>query len=78
MDAKVVTTKGGISEVIMEVERAAPEVAEVLAEVPKSPQRPRPKPTLTKEGLNDKKGKEVMTLMRASPRRNPQKDKPTA
>jgi len=41
----------------MEAEGVAPEVAEVLVEVPMSPWMHRPKPTPTKESAKDKKGK---------------------
>lgn len=80
MDVEPLIAEGAMSEVIMEAkaEGAAPEVVEVLAEVPNSPRMPRPKLTPTKESAKDKKGKKVATLVRASPRRNPQKDKPTA
>lgn len=65
-----------VPEVEMEVEVAAPEVVEVLAEVPKSPWMPRPNPTPTKDTTKDKMGKQPAILVRASPRRNP--PKPTA
>eukprot|EP00253_Pinus_taeda_P014638 PITA_14638 len=67
-----------ISMVTEEFQGAAPKVTEVLTEVPKSPQTPRLKPTLTKESAKDKKGKKVAIPVHTSPRRNPQKDKPTA
>ena len=35
------------------------------------------RPTSTKENAKDNKGKQVVTLVHVSPRRNPQKDKPT-
>jgi len=57
MDAKAVTTEGAELEVVMEAEEASPEVSEVLADVPKPPRTPRPKPTPTKESMKDKKGK---------------------
>lgn len=59
-----------------QVEDAAPEVAKVLAEVPKSPRMPRSKPTPTKEIMKDKKGKQPAIPVCVSPRRNP--TKPTA
>lgn len=77
MDIKVVTTKEDMLEVVMEVEEATLEVSEVLAEVPKSPRTPRLTPTPTKESEKDKKGKQRAIPVRASPRRNPLKDKPT-
>lgn len=40
-----------------EAEVAAPEVAKVLEEIPKFLRTLRPKPTLTKETANGKKGK---------------------
>jgi len=52
----------------MEAEETALEVAEVLAEVPKSLRTPRPKPTPTKETVNDKKGKKPATPVHALPR----------
>ena len=63
-------------EMELEVEVAAPEVAKVLAEAPKSPRTPRPKPIPTKETVKDKKGKKPTIPVSASPRRNP--PKPTA
>ena len=59
---------------------AAPEVAsvEVLAEVPKSPRSPRLRPTSTTEGPKTKKYKQrVAQLVRESPRKHPNKEKPT-
>ena len=78
MSVEVVTVEGAVPEVVSEAEGVAPEVSEVLSEVPKSPRMPRPKPTPTKESVKDKKGKQVVTPVRMSPRRNPPKDKPTA
>ena len=78
MDTVAVTTKGDVSKVVREVEGATPEVVEVLAKDPKSPQTPRLKPTLTKESVKDKKGKQATILVHVSPRRNPQKDKPSS
>ena len=75
MDAKEVTAKAAV---VSEAERDAAVDVEVLAEVPKSPWTPRPKPTPTKESVKDKKGKQPEIPMCASPRRNPPKDKPTA
>jgi len=46
-----------VPEVDMEAELVALDVAEVLANVPKSPRTPRPKLTPTKETTKDKKGK---------------------
>ena len=77
MDAEVVTTEGPMSEVVMEVEGATLDITKVLAEVPKSPRMPRPKPTLTKESAKDKKGKQALIPVHVSPRRNTQNDKPT-
>jgi len=57
MDTEAVTTDGAMLEVVREVEGATPGVAEVLAEVLKSPWTHRPKPTQTKESTKDKKGK---------------------
>lgn len=54
----------------IEVEVATPEVAEVLAKVPKSPGTMRPNPTPTKETVKDKKGKQPAILVRTSLRRN--------
>lgn len=51
------TAEGVVSKAAREAEGVAPEVAKVLAEVPKSPQTPRLKPTPTKESVKDKKGK---------------------
>jgi len=62
-----------VLEIEMEVEVAAPEVFEVLAEVPKSPSNPRPKPTLTKDTTKDKKGKKPIIPMSASLGRIPLK-----
>ena len=78
MDVEVVTAEVVVPKFVMEVEGATPKVAEVLAKVPKSPQMPRPKPTATKESVKDKKGKQPAIPVRASTRRNPPKDKPTA
>lgn len=78
MDADAVIAEGAMQEVIMEVEGATLEVAEVLAEVPKSQQMPRPKPTPTKESVKDKKGKQTTIPMHTMPRRNTQNDKTTA
>lgn len=63
---------------VWEIEEVAPEVVEVLAEVPKSPQMLRPKLTPTKDSMKDKKGKQPAISVCASLRRNPPKDKPTA
>ena len=52
----------------IEAEVTALEVAEVLAEVPKSP---RPKPNPTKEAEKDKKGRQPAIPVRALPSRNP-------
>ena len=58
---EVINTEKVVEELAQEMEReaevASPKVAEVLAEVPKSPRMPRPKPTPTKEAGKDKKGK---------------------
>jgi len=78
MDVDVVTAEGAMSEFVKEAKGIAPEVAEVLAEVPRSPQIPRLKTNSTKESVKDKKGKQAAILVHGSPRRNPQKDKPTA
>lgn len=81
MCTEATTVEGDIPKVAMAVEGAAPEVlpAEILVEVPKSPQTPRPRPTPTKEGLKIKKGKQVAPSypVCASPRKHPQKVKPT-
>jgi len=57
----------------MEAEVVALEITEMLAEVPKSLQSPRPKLTPTKETVKDKKGKKPATSVHASLRRNPLK-----
>ena len=46
-----------VSEIEMEAKEVAPEVVEVLVEVPKSPRMTIPKPTPTKESVKNKKGK---------------------
>jgi len=74
MDTKVVTTEGVVSEVVSKAEGATPEVVEVLAKVPKSPQTPRPKPTPTMECEKGKKGKQAAILVCTLPRRNPPKE----
>lgn len=60
-----------VEELVLEVEMkakfVAPEVAEVLAKVPKSPRMLRPKPTPTKETVKDKKRKKLAILVHASP-----------
>lgn len=64
----------------MAVEGAALEITsvEVPTEVPKSPRSPRPRPMPNKEGPKTKKDKHKPTpLVRASPRKHPQKEKPT-
>lgn len=71
MNVKEVTAKGAMPKVVMGAEGIAPEVAEVLAKVPKSPRMPRPKPTPTKESAKDKKDKQVAIPVRMLPRRNP-------
>jgi len=67
--------EGDVQEVAMTTKGVAPEVAtaEVQAEVPKSPRLPKSSPTLTKEGMKNKKGKQDVTLqlVRASPRKHP-------
>ena len=75
MDVEAVTIEGVLPEVVMEVDGAAPEVAEVLVEVPKSPWMPRPKLTLTKQSAKDKKDKQAVIPVHASSRRNPPKEK---
>lgn len=75
MDNEVVKTEEDMLEIVMEVEEAALEVAEVLTEVPKSPRMLRPKLTPTKE--SEKKRRQPTIPMRASLRRSPPKDKPT-
>ncbi len=60
----------------IKAEVVAPEVTEVLAEVPKSSITSRRKLIQTKETVKDKKGKQPAILVHASPRRNP--PKPTA
>ena len=49
METEALTVKKDMSEVVWEAEETAPQVSKVLAEVPKSPWTPRPKPTPTKE-----------------------------
>jgi len=51
-----------------EAEVAAPEVVEVLAEVPKSLRTSRSKPTPTKETMKGKKGKHLTISVHTSPR----------
>ena len=55
----------------MGAEVAAPEVVEVLAEVPKSLRMLRLKPTPTKETMKDKKAKQPAISVHTSPRQNP-------
>lgn len=62
--------KESVLEIEMEAEVAPPDVSEVLSEVPKSPRKPRPKLTSTKESAKDKKGKQPAIPVCASPRRN--------
>ena len=54
-----------------EAKVVTPEVAEVLAEVPKSLRMLRSKPTPTKETMKDKKGKQPTIQVHVLPRRNP-------
>lgn len=68
-----VATEENVQEIDMGAKVASPEVAEVLAEVPKSPRTPRLKPTPTKETMKEKKGKQPAIPMHASPRRKPPK-----
>jgi len=78
---EAVTAKGVVPKVVMAVEGAALEVTsvEVPAKVPKFPMLPRPRPTLNKEGLENKKYKQTATPhpVCASPRKHSQRDKPT-
>ena len=53
-----IEAKESVSEIEMEAKEVSPEVAKVLAEVPKYQRTPRPKPTPTKETMKDKKGKQ--------------------
>jgi len=62
-----------VIEIEMEAEEAAPEVAEVLAKVPKLPRTTRPKLAPTKETMKDNKGKKLAITVHALPRRNPLK-----
>jgi len=77
---EIINTEKVVEEPAQKMEREAKiialEVAEVLAEVPKSLRMLRPKSTPTKEIVKYKKGKQLAIPMRASPRRNP--PKPTA
>lgn len=65
-----------VMEIQLEAKEVAPEVAEVLVEVPKSPRMLRPELTPTKETAKDKKAKQPTIPVCVSPRRNP--SKPTA
>lgn len=59
MDVEVIRTKEDVLEVAMASEGVSPKAAppEILAEVPKSSWSPRTRPTSTKEGPKNKKGK---------------------
>lgn len=63
MDSEAVTAKVTMSEFVKQAQGATPEVAEVLAKVPKSLRMPRLKMTSTKESAKDKKGKQVAIPM---------------
>jgi len=56
-EVRDIEVEESVSEVEMEAIVVAPEVVEVLAEVPKSPETLRLNPTPTKETLKVKKGK---------------------
>lgn len=75
MPTEAIDTEAEVSvtEIDMEAKEVAPEVVEVLTEVPKSPRMSRPKPTPTKETMKDKKEKQPAILVRTLPRRNPLK-----
>lgn len=71
MDTKEMTAEGAMMEVIRMSKRPAPKVVDVLVEFPKSPRTPRLKLIATKESAKDKKGKQVVIPLHASPRINP-------
>jgi len=78
---EAMATEGATSEVAMVTEEVAPKIASFKpsTKVPKSSRSLRPTPTPTKEGLKTKKYKQKVTpSVHTSPRKHPQKEKPTA
>jgi len=70
MKIEEVASEENVQEIDMEAEVAAPEVAKLLAEVPKSSRTLRLKPTPTKVTVKDKKGKKPTIPVHVTPRRN--------